>query len=301
MKTTKILKLKSLLSVVGFMSLVAIISSCEKETAEIPFIEDASENTLARAVYASRTVGFNKSDQTYTVSMANSDFGSVGGWSSGEADAYIRSNALRITLKANSKGTGSGMNSNANISDGTEYELEWKVKFNDGFEWSRGGKIGWGFVTGQGVTGCNGDDARAGQGGSFRVMWYSPDQQLGDTSGTAYFRPYAYYKGMTSNCGEDFGAKWPSSSSLQTGVWYTVKLYYKQNTSNSAANGKLKMWVNGNQVVSKSNIRWGDSTDDRKVKKLIFDVFRGGSQDYWKASTESKMRFDYVKWTRLAS
>lgn len=298
-KTLNVINARAITSTVLTLCIVLLFSSCQEE--ELPTIEDTSESTLARAIYSNRTVNFNMSDQTYTSSKAASDFGNVGSWSSGEGDAYIRSNALRITLPANKKGSGHGMNSTVDVADGTEYELEFKVKFNNGFEWSRGGKIGWGFLTGGGVTGCNGDGARAGQGGSFRAMWYSPDQQFGDTNGTAYFRPYAYYKGMTTDCGENFGAKWPTSSSLVTGTWYTVKMYYKRNTSNSASDGKLKMWVNGNQVVSKSNIRWGDSDGDRKVKKLYFQVFRGGSQDYWKASVESLMRFDYVKWKRLAS
>ncbi|SHG90552.1 polysaccharide lyase [Flagellimonas flava] len=301
MKTTKVLKTRFWSYAVGTMCLAVMISSCEKENLEAPLIEDSSENTLARAVYSNRTVGFNKSDQTYTNSMATSDFGSIGGWSSGEAGAYIRANALRITLKKNKVGSGSGMNSTVNVSDGTEYEVEFKVKFNSGFEWSRGGKMGWGFSIGNGVTGCNGDDARAGQGGSVRCIWYAPDMSKGDNNGTAYFRPGVYSRGMPDDCAENFGAKWPSSSSLQTGVWYTVKIYYKQNTSNSSQNGKLKMWVNGNKFLDKSNMWWSDNSNNRKVEKLLFNTFRGGSSSTWEANNDHFVRFDYVKWKRLAS
>jgi hypothetical protein len=42
---------------------------------------------------------------------------------------------------------------NIDISDGSAYELDYDVRFHSQFDFSRGGKIGFGFLVGDGNTG----------------------------------------------------------------------------------------------------------------------------------------------------
>ncbi len=143
-----------------------LFGGCQEDLATPEIIdEDATE---ARAIYSSREVYFTQSNGQFSSSNASSAFGNISGWDAGST--YISSNTLRIALAANVVGTSGGMESRIDVSDGTEYWLEYKVRFHSQFDWSRGGKVGWGFQVGDGVTGCRASDAQAGNGGSLRAM-----------------------------------------------------------------------------------------------------------------------------------
>jgi hypothetical protein len=285
------LKALSLCAILGFGLL---FSGCQEDVTEPSAIIDADAATEARAIYSSREVYFTRSNGQVSSSTASSDFGNVSGWDAGAT--YISSNTLRITLAANVVGTSGGMESRIDVSDGTEYWLEYKVRFHSQFDWSRGGKVGWGFQVGDGVTGCRASDAQAGNGGSMRAMWYSPNS----SDSRVYFQPYLYHQGMTSNCGESFGATYPSSGALSRGTWYTIGFYMKSNTG-SSYNGTAEMKVNGSTVLRRDNIKWASSDSKRKVKGLYYSVFRGGSQSYWGSGSTGYIYFDDLKWARISS
>lgn len=286
MERTKTRKTK-VLSVIMTLLFAVILTSCAKDSEPTAIIdEDASS---ARAIYSSRSVSFTHPTGTYTSAMATSDFGNVSGWN--QSRSYISSNRARATLVANTVGGSSGMTPNIDVSDGSEYELQFSVMFHSQFDWSRGGKVGFGFLIGDGNTGC--DKADDGLGGSFRLMWYRDDNNR------CYFRPYTYYKDMPENCGNSFGATYPSSGSLSKGTWYTVRMRVKSNTGTST-NGRVQLWVNGTSVLDRS-IRWTTNDTKRKVRYISFHNFRGGSQSYWASSTVGYIYFDNLSWTRIAS
>jgi hypothetical protein len=101
--------------------------------------------------------------------MAKSDFGSVTGWNNNRA--MISDGTLRITMEKNALSAAGGLISNTEIPDGRAYELDFDVRFHSRFEWSRGGKVGFGFGIGNGNTGCH--LPIDGAGGSLRLMWYN--------------------------------------------------------------------------------------------------------------------------------
>lgn len=276
------------------LGLVMVFSACQEDLTEPAPIIDEDAITDGRAIYSSREVYFSHSNGQYSESEAESDMGDITGWDAGST--YISSNTLRITLQANVIGTSGGMESQVDISDGTEYWMEFKIKFHSQFDWSRGGKSGWGFLVGNGVTGCRADDARAGQGGSMRAMWYSPNSD----PNRVFFQPYLYHQGMTGSCGDSFNAKYPSSGALSKGTWYTIGFYYKANTG-SSYNGTAEMKVNGSTVLRRDNMKWASSDSNRKVRKLYFSVFRGGSQSYWGSGSTGYIYFDNLKWNRMSS
>ncbi|CAF3942821.1 unnamed protein product [Rotaria sordida] len=142
----------------------------------------------------------NRAQGQYTDAMAKADFGSVSGWKNDRAS--ISDGKLRITLRKNALGGESGIISNTRIPDGSAYELDFDVRFHSQFDWSRGGKVGFGFGIGNRNTGCN--PPKDGAGGTLRLMWYNDNKRV-------YFIPYVYYYGMPGQCGDKFGKSYPST------------------------------------------------------------------------------------------
>lgn len=280
------------LRLVAFMMLLAVIvlTSCEPDVVEPATITDADSPTAPRAIYYNRTVNWNnRSDGTYTSSEAASDLGNVSGWN--ESRAYNSSGTCRIKLLQNALSSASGVIANIDISDGSEYETQFDVRYHSAFEWSRGGKVGFGFRIGDGNTGC--DPGWDGNGGSLRVMWYTND------AGRTYFRPYVYYRDQPESCGNSFGLTYPSTGSLERGKWYTIKLYAKSNTG-SNTNGAVRVTINGTTVLNQS-IRWTTNDSKRLIRTLSFHTFRGGSTSNWEAGTDGYIYYDNLSWTRISS
>lgn len=267
------------------------VTSCKKDiTPEQTIIDE--DATSVRAIYNSRSVNFDGPDGSYTTSEATSDFGNIiGTWKPANADTY--SNQARIRIPANTLSNGNIVN--IDISDGTEYEVTYRVRFGPNFEWSRGGKLGFGFAIGNGFTGCN--PAWDGTGGTARLMWYNPSNQNDNTgSDSPYFRPYLYYKDMPETCGDNFGKQ---SVRLNKNQWYSIKIRVKSN-SGSSTNGSILYQVDGVTLLSTA-IRWTTNDANRKIKELTFHTFRGGSQDYWMSDSDGLIYYDDVTWTRIAS
>ncbi|QNK61040.1 hypothetical protein H7F33_10615 [Pedobacter sp. PAMC26386] len=289
-------KLKLLLAVLGISLAIA---GCKKDIQSKEIIDEDAV-TSARAVYSSRTVDFTHSDGAYSKATATADMGDIiGNWQSGNVD--ISNNQVRVRIPANSissnpTAAGSGNTVQIDVPDGSEYELSFKVRFGSDFQWSRGGKTGFGFLIGDGFTGCN--KADSGTGGSARIMWYNPTNQK-DNSGTdkPFFRPYVYYKDMPDDCGNNFGKQ---SKQLSKNTWYTIKIRVKSNTG-SDFNGQITYDVDGVNLLSKNDIRWTTDTSKRLIKVITFHTFRGGSQDYWSSASDGLIYYDDLSWTRLAS
>ncbi|MDB5012434.1 MAG: hypothetical protein JWQ25_636 [Daejeonella sp.] len=227
---------------------------------------------------------------TYTASQAGTDFGNVAGWN--DSRAYISNgngggNSMRATLLPNTLSGDCGLISNTDITDGAAYEMDYDVKFHSQFNWGRGGKVGFGFSIGEGNTG--GDPAWDGNGGTLRLMWYSPDSN----PNRVYFQPYLYYKDQPGQFGNEFGKSYPSSGALVKGQWYHVHLYIKSNTG-SNTNGHVQIVINGT-IILDQDIRWTTNDSQRLIKGLTFHTFRGGSQDYWKVSTTDYVYYDNLQ------
>ncbi|WP_081659189.1 polysaccharide lyase [Pedobacter glucosidilyticus] len=270
----------------SLLLIAGLFTACENDLQ--PLIGEQNETTQARAVYSTRTVNWNnRTDGAYTEAEADTDFGNVSGWN--EARAYNSSGTARVKLEPNALSNEGGMISNIDISDGSEYELQYDVKFHSQFDWSRGGKVGFGFKIGDGNTGC--DKADDGNGGSARIMWYT------DNNGVTKLKPYIYYKDMPGNCGYDFGKVYPASGSIQKGSWYTVKIYVKSNTG-SNTNGRLRVTIEGDTILDTA-IRWTTNDAKRLINTMPFTSFRGGSDSYWESSTVGYIYYDNLSWTKI--
>jgi hypothetical protein len=269
------------------LSLSILATSCSKQ----PIQELAAENAdpiippdikAVNAINSTWTVNWDglPNGSTYTTRQASAAFGNVNGWN--QSRAMISNDDLRITLLKNSLSGAGGVVANIDISDGTAYELDFDVRFHSAFDWSRGGKIGFGFAIGEGNAG--GDPAWDGNGGTLRMMWYQND------AGRVYFQPYVYYRDQPGQFGNDFGRTYPVSGSLNRGQTYHVHMYIKSNTG-SNTNGRAQILVDGYALLDVP-IRWTTNDAQRLIRNLTFHTFRGGSQTYWQSATDGYIYYD---------
>ncbi len=165
------------------------------------------------------------------------------------------------------------------------------MMFANNFDFSWGGKVGFGFLIGAGNTG--GVPATDGNGGSFRIMWYK-----NNSTSPVFLKPYVYYKDQPGTYGNDFGLKYPNNgTSISKGTWYTVKMYMKSNTG-SNTDGRIKLVINGTTLMDQA-IRWTTNDLQRMVKHICFETFRGGAETYWQSTSNGDIYFDNVSYTRL--
>jgi len=273
----------------GIVLLAALFgASCKKEISREGTDNQEKEGLKTEVSAVNSSLNLNWENRTngsaYTNSQASADFGNVSGWQ--ESRAFItngkNSNGLRITLLPNALSSAGGMVGNVNLNQGSAYELDYDVKFHSNFNFSKGGKIGFGLAIGEGNTG--GDPGWDGNGGTLRLMWYS------SSADRVFFQPYVYHKDQPTKFGDTYTNRFPASGSLQKGVWYHVHMYVKSNTG-SSTNGRAQITINGTTILD-NDIRWTTNDSQRLINKLTFHTFRGGSQEEWKANTTDYIYYD---------
>lgn len=226
-------------------------------------------------------VNFTRTDGIYTSSAFESDFGTLEGYSSTEQNrTWIEDGCLKTTLIENSAASASGLVAN-NILDNT-YEsltMEYNVKFQDGFDWSRGGKLP-GISGGDGNTGN--DKADDGKGWSVRLMWREGGKLI----------PYVYHYNQPETYGDKFGVS--NLTYFEDNRWYTIKIKVTVNTG-SNSNGSLEIDVDGVKLFSKDDICYATEDGKREINKIRWAIFRGGSDSTWYSQYTQHIYFDDVK------
>jgi polysaccharide lyase-like protein len=270
-----------------------LMTGCKKATIDTndqqqQETSDATAHT--EAINSTFSVNWNGyADGTYTSAQAAADFGNISGWN--DSRTWISNGNCRIKLLANALSGAGGVIGNIDVSDGSAYELDYDVRFHSQFDFSRGGKIGFGFLVGDGNTG--GDPGWDGNGGSLRLMWYQTD------AGRVFFQPYIYYKDQPGEYGDTFGKSYPSSGSLNKGQTYHVHVYIKSNTG-SNTDGRAEIVIDGTTVLNQA-IRWTTNDAKRLIKQVSFHTFRGGSQTYWQSSTDGYIYYDNLSVHKISS
>lgn len=167
----------------------------------------------------------------------------------------------------------------APVAKGLEYTLTYKVKFKEGFDFARGGKLH-GMGPDAPTTGCN---PRTDTGWSNRLMF--------GTGGSAFL--YIYHQNRPRACGHGFSSG--NTFRFQPGRWYTVSIYTKLNSSGSRSDGVAKLYINGQQLVEVTDLKYRNSTaNSSKVSQFLFSTFFGGnSSDYSPRETVSAYFDDF--------
>jgi hypothetical protein len=297
----------SFLKTGGLLVLLSLaVASCKKESSAPDVKADENANSKLKVDATNSTWSVNWDNRTngatYTIAQGIEDLGNVQGnyW----PDRAYTTNGkngvgARATLLPNKLSGDGGFIVNATIGAGTAYEMDYDVKFHSQFNWGRGGKVGFGFGIGEHNTG--GDAAWDGNGGTLRLMWYSPDSN----PNRVYFQPYLYYKDMNGGSssnnpfGDTFGRTYPTSGALVKGQWYHVHLYIKSNTG-SNTNGHVQIVIDGN-VILDQDIRWTTNDSKRMIDQLTWHTFRGGSQTYWQTSTTDYIYYDNLSVHRIST
>lgn len=284
----------------ALLASATVLVSCSKKDAFIPsstqtisYALPTRSTTVATTSIATPAFNLsvnwnNAANGAYGYTQALQDFKNVIYWAD-PIRSQTNNGRFRATLLKNTLTEG-GVLSGIDIPDGSEYQLQFDMMFDQQFDFSWGGKVGFGFLIGNGYTG--GGNAASGDGGSARLMWYK-----NTSTGPVFLKPYMYHKDQTGTWGEDFGAKYPASGSIQKGVWYTVKMYVRSNNG-SNTDGRMKMDINGTTVMDRA-MRWTTNDTKRLINKLSFENFRGGGETYWQSSTDGYIYFDNLSVTAL--
>ena len=263
--------------------------------------ENSSELAVKAPINSSKYVSFSRSSSINinSVSQAESVFGNdwSGSWESGVCSIDKNEDKLRITLPETA-GSSNGITCRLNVADKDKYYMYFDVKFERGYDFSGGGKVGFGFAIGDGVTGGRNTEAtQQNKGGSFRVMWRS------DSKGV-YFHPYVYYKDMRSRYGTDFKS---FRYYFRDNTTYRIRLSMRTNSSSGSANGWGKMEVRRSgessytTVWHDTSMRWSGNSNssNRRIKTFYFDNFRGGSNSStWNGSKgDQDIIIDNLRWS----
>lgn len=163
------------------------------------------------------------------------------------------------------------------VDAGDERWLSYRLYFEPGFEWVKGGKLP-GLAGGSANTGGNKPDGTDGY--TSRYMWRRDGRLV----------VYLYHPDQPSTFGEDFGH---DGLTLETGRWYTVRQRIVMNTGNQA-NGVLETWVDDRPFLSES-IRYRSRDNAFEVDALYFSTFYGGNDPSWAPSRTTYIRFDDFK------
>lgn len=287
---------------------ILVCIGCEKEE---PFEQNeiAEVNTkktkqsLMSKISNTGNVTFNTYDhELNTTAEAETEFDNdINGWDAGVAKVEMyAANKGRLNFEMSPNyGSTNGIVSEIDVSNTDGYQMYFDVKFQSGFDFSRGGKVGFGFAIGEGVTGCNGIDATTNNlGGSFRVLWYDKFDGNGP-----YLFPYLYHKDMPGTCGSELIDT--NRYYITDNQNYRIRLTIKSNSSAATFDGYGKMEISTNYgsnyttVWEDSSMRWSGSSSSwkRKITNIYFSTFRGGSGTKWNGSQGvQSIYFDNLKW-----
>lgn len=160
-------------------------------------------------------------------------------------------------------------------------ELRYTVRFSEGFDWVKGGKLP-GLCGGpENVSG--GRPATGANGFSARLMWRA------DGRGEAY----VYHMNQRDEYGDSFA--FPEPFRFPTGTPVHVRMRVTMNDPGKS-NGKLQVWIKaGNdaderRMVSRTDMQWR-AADTFGVESLYFETFHGGNDASWAPSKKCHAEF----------
>lgn len=166
-----------------------------------------------------------------------------------------------------------------------EYYSSYKIKFSEDFSWGsekKGGKL-------PGLTGGDrcGDDFKCDGTDGFgaRFMWRNEGEP----------EVYLYSADMEN---EQYGDDIPfmlngEQVQFETDKWYTITEHVKINSSPTADDGVVEVWLDGEQVIDLDDITF--VTDDQLIDTFYFSTFHGGHDETWSPTNDSTAYFDDLK------
>lgn len=190
------------------------------------------------------------------------------------ADAEaVGGKCLRIGYPSGSVGPGQGGGQfRVKLPPREEYYLAYRLKFEDGFDFRRGGKLP-GLCGGRANTG---GDRPTGDGWSARYMWGRGGRMT----------IYLYHMDQRTKFGDGISL----DVRLEPGRWYQLVQRIKVNTP-ERYDGQLQVWLDGREVLNRDDIRYRN-VHGAMVDVFYFSTFHGGSSADWGPQRDSFTRFD---------
>lgn len=234
-------------------------------------------------IYENRLVDFDNlaAWAVYDEAAATNDFGNVSTLQGGDRLKVDTSQRLRFEMPVGMFGSANtGGIIKAAIVPKNEYNLEYEIRFDNLFPWSKGGKIP-GLSGGAGYTG--GEPAWNGDGFSVRLMWRENGRII----------PYVYHTNQPDIYGDSFGTFDEGIGYFDYTKTFKVRIYVKLNTG-ANADGILRVYLDDVQIYEKTNIRY--RTDNSKIDTAHVSIFAGGDDETWSMTGASYIRLGYLNW-----
>jgi hypothetical protein len=183
-------------------------------------------------------------------------------------------------FKAGEIGGPRGHTPRLRLEPGKEYLLEYSVRFDSGWDFSRGGKLP-GLAGATAPTGCV---STSGDGFSARLMWRQQGRLIG----------YMYDIDKSEECGTPLSTNF----NFKVNVWHKVKQRVKLNTGRNR-DGEVQIWVDGMEQVNTKRPLMVEAAN-RRIDVVLFHSFFGGSTTDWAPSRDVTISFSEIYATLLA-
>jgi hypothetical protein len=222
--------------------------------------------------------------QTAPVLSQNFDAGTDGDW--GEVAEFVTdgcgpdgSKCLRFAYEPTDAGS-NRLTAKIPLPPAEEYTLRYKLMFEEGFEFVKGGKLP-GFGPENTTTGCADEQP---DGWSTRNMWRRDGE----------FVNYSYEQNRPNGCGRDYKDE-GSPFRFQVGTYYTISQHVKVNTPGQA-DGIFETSVDGKLHASDKTVQFrAGGADGAVINSILFHTFFGGHDPSWAPSKTVYARFDDVE------
>ena len=190
--------------------------------------------------------------------------------------AEPKGKSLRVIYPKGSLGPNEGGGAfRERLASRQSYRLSYRVLFEKGFDFRRGGKLP-GLGGGKANTG---GEKPTGDGWSARYMW-SEGGKLG---------LYLYHLDQKTKYGERFELK----AKALPGKWIKLSQVVRVNAPGKA-DGRIQVWIDGQLGLDRKSLRLRGKVEPEValVDQFMFSTFHGGSTRKWAPTRDSHARFD---------
>lgn len=184
--------------------------------------------------------------------------------------------SLRLTFPKGSLGPSKGGGHfSERLAPHKAYRLSYRVVFEKGFDFRRGGKLP-GLAGGKANTGGK---KATGDGWSARYMWGEGGK----------LDLYLYHLDQKTQYGDRF----PLQAKATPGQWITLSQVVQVNTPGKA-DGRIQVWLNEKLALDQKGLRLRGKVEPEValVDQFMFSTFHGGSTRKWAPVRDCHTRFD---------
>ena len=154
---------------------------------------------------------------------------------------------------------------------GKAYTLCYDVRFDEDFQFVRGGKLH-GLGPAKPIAGGR---AMKPGGWSARVTF----------KGDGRLNSYVYHQNKSGKYGESVSSDHPP---CQRGKWHAVSLYVKLNSTPAKADGLVRIYRDGEPLITHKGLRFRSRAGrDTLIREFMFSTFHGGHTPPWAPKNEA--------------